>query len=422
MDKGIINEEDNKKPKRNRKIIIAAVCVIVLLVAIGTVSIITEKQAREAVTEYVETYEQKLSEGDYIALSNESVKLQEDKAEYLSEEEKNELIIRSNYAIGLNELDFRQKIPSSQPDYYNAMDALDNTNEYGVSSTLRIFIKNYEYYTGGIEGTLVVPAKKDKGEEKDTDNVSDVVIDSVFTTTAFASGRHASGSSGGIPTSGSNGASETASSGSYHKKYYSGTEKTNQEKEEEKLKKYPCTGDVYIGFDKVFTSGEISESNIKTAFALRISLSDDVKEIACKEYEGIIYFDDKENFTLKGVDDTTASVKGSFNRGTWTLDFGDGIIATLQKPESIYSSSPSNSSSSKKDYSDGSDWENYDHDNDGHISDDEFQDATGDYIDDYFDTYGTDGDLNVYDYNGNGEMETKEFQDAVNDYMDENGY
>lgn len=80
------------------------------------------------------------------------------------------------------------------------------------------------------------------------------------------------------------------------------------------------------------------------------------------------------------------------------------------------------STSTDSDYAPGSDWKKYDSDKDGKINDQEFQDATGDYIDEYFNENGTGGDLNAYDYNGNGEMEDKEFQDAVNDYMDENGY
>lgn len=108
----------------------------------------------------------------------------------------------------------------------------------------------------------------------------------------------------------------------------------------------------------------------------------------------------------------------------------DGIVssATVNGETGLYNEPVSDSYNSggstntNNDYAPGSDWENYDSDNDGKINDNEFQDATGDYIDNYFEENGTNGDLNAYDYNGNREMENHEFQDAVNDYMDENGY
>lgn len=99
----------------------------------------------------------------------------------------------------------------------------------------------------------------------------------------------------------------------------------------------------------------------------------------------------------------------------------DGETGSYSEPISG-SYNAGGSTSTDSDYAPGSDWEKYDSDKDGKINDQEFQDATGDYIDEYFDENGTGGDLNAYDYNGNGEMEDKEFQDAVNDYMDENGY
>ena len=108
----------------------------------------------------------------------------------------------------------------------------------------------------------------------------------------------------------------------------------------------------------------------------------------------------------------------------------DGIVAsaTVNGETGSYSEPISGSyngggsTNTDNDYAPGSDWEKYDKDGDGKINDQEFQDATGDYMDNYFDENGTNGDLNAYDYNGNGEMEDNEFQDAVNDYMNDNGY
>ena len=413
------DDPKSTKKKNYKKIIIVVVIAAVALAGIGYLSTIPKKQAQSEVAEYIETYDEKLSSGDYIALSTESLDLQEKDEKYLSDEEKNELIIRSNYAIGLNELDFRQKIPTYQPDYYKAIEALNNTSDYGVSSTLGAFIEAYDNKTGSIEGTVAISPKKDKDADKEDDTVSEI-NDSIITTTAFVGGT--------LPTRESSGASESASPDTYQKKYGSGSETTNEENKEEEPIEYPCTGDVYIGFDKISQSGSVSEGNIKTAYALKITLSDQVEEIKCKEYEAIVYTEDKENFTITGIDDKNATAKGSFDGSTWTFDFGDGITATLKKPERQYSSNSSssskssNSSNSSKDYSEGSEWENYDSDKDGKISDDEFQNATGDYIDKYFEENGTNGDLNAYDYNGNSEMENNEFQDAVKDYMDENGY
>jgi len=96
----------------------------------------------------------------------------------------------------------------------------------------------------------------------------------------------------------------------------------------------------------------------------------------------------------------------------------DGETGGYRIPEANTNSTQN----TQNDYAPGSDWEKYDANKDGKISDDEFQNATGDYIDNYFEENGTNGDLNAYDYNGNGEMEDKEFQDAVNDWMDDNGY
>lgn len=100
----------------------------------------------------------------------------------------------------------------------------------------------------------------------------------------------------------------------------------------------------------------------------------------------------------------------------------DGETGSYSEPVSGSYNGGGGSTNTDSDYAPGSDWEGYDKDGDGKINDQEFQDATGDYMDNYFDENGTNGDLNAYDYNGNGEMEDSEFQDAVNDYMNENGY
>ena len=107
----------------------------------------------------------------------------------------------------------------------------------------------------------------------------------------------------------------------------------------------------------------------------------------------------------------------------------DGIVTSVTVNgetgpynEPLPDSYNNDSTNDDKDYQSGSDWEKYDKDGDGKISDQEFQDATGDYIDDYYDDNGTDGDLNAYDYDGDGNLDEDEFQDATKDYMDENGY
>lgn len=409
-----------KKKKNNKRIIIVAVIAAVAVAGIGYLSYIPKKQAKSEVAEYIETYEEKLSSGNYEALSTESLELQEKDDKYLSDEERNELIIRSNYALGLSDLDLRGRIPVSEPDYDHAVEALDNTNDYGVSSTLRGFINTYSSISGNIEGTLIVPPIEEKEEEGDS--VSAVEGGSIIATTSNTS------------VTGKTNIKALGSGASIYydpseSRYYSGdsSNNTDSEKKEEKSKpkEYLCSGTVFLGFDKTSQSGSINEGNIKTAFALRITLSDQAESIQCKEYEAIVYTEDKEDFTITGIDDKTNTAKGSFDGSTWTFDFGDGITATLKKTEKHYSSSSSGSSNSlnsRKDYSEGSEWEKYDSDKNGKISDDEFQDATGDYIDSYFEENGTDGDLNAYDYNGNGEMEDNEFQDAVNDYMNENGY
>lgn len=393
--------------KKSKTIIIAAIIAVVVLAGIGYLSILPKKQAQAEVAEYIESFEQKLSAGDYNNLSTESIELQDKNEKYLSDEEKSELNIRSNYASALDELDLRNNFPTSQPDYYTAAKALDNSNNYGVSDTLKTFLDAYNSEAGDIEGTVIVPPE---AKEKD-DSVSELPNGSIINKTAWGGGS--------LPTSDS-----VKSEGLKSSITESDSSGEGAVKKKEKPKEYPCSGIVFLGFDKINKNGEISEGNIKQEFALEITISNEIKEIDCKEYKAIINIKDKDKFTLTGVDDSTATVKGSFDGSIWTLDFGNGITATMQKPRNTYSSSgssTSNSSSSsntKKDYSEGSEWEKYDSDKDGRISDDEFQDATGDYIDEYFEEYGTNGDLNAYDYNGNGEMEDNEFQDATNDYMD----
>ena len=79
----------------------------------------------------------------------------------------------------------------------------------------------------------------------------------------------------------------------------------------------------------------------------------------------------------------------------------------------------------------GSDWENYDYDHDGHISDEEWQDALGDYLDKYTNninsntgcnssgcTYNSNSAWTSYDNNSDGRINDDEWQDALGDWLD----
>lgn len=446
LDQGVINKEDydkykqgvlpvggsdsqesaDRKKKKKRNIIIAAVCAIIALVGIGFLSTLPERNAKKEVAEYMASYEEKIATGDYQAVNEETKSLLEKNEKYLSDEEKASMTSLADYALLLDQLDFKQTVPKEAP-LYGEIIAFKDDYSYGIGNTLVDFVEDNFDNSGSIEGTVIVQPKKES--ESGDDKVSAVEMNSIFTQTASTrrsasgSGKRSSGSATYNPNENSDSSSDEAE---------------DKEKEEEKPKEYPCTGEVFLGFDKVDPDGLVSDSNIKKAYALHVSLGDELADVlTCRAFSGIIYEDELTEFNLLGDYDKSMTVKGSFDGNTWSLDFGNGITATLKKPQQTYtsgssgsygSSGSSGSSSSKKDYSEGSEWEQYDKDNDGRINDNEFQDATNDYMDDYFNNnssnsdYSPGSDWEQYDSNYDGKINDSEFQNAVGDWMDSNGY
>ena len=176
----------------------------------------------------------------------------------------------------------------------------------------------------------------------------------------------------------------------------------------------------------------IDSIHIETIYIIDIyTLSTPEEEGVSSEYKAVFSSDQTDGIEVNGSEDTGVKGTATYKNGDFIVDFGKGVTLSVSTAEketvstgsSSQSSTPSTSSSSSSDYSPGSDWEKYDSDSDGKISDKEFQDATNDYMDDYFNEIGDGGNnLDAYDYNNDGEMATDEFQDAVGDYMDSHGY
>lgn len=401
----------NSKKKTRQFIIICCISVAILTAGVYVLAKMPVWKSEKAVNNLLNESTELLDNAEYETVMAETSQISNQYSDYLKEEDAMAVSSLYYYAEALDMLDLENGTNVAD-NPRNAIYSLEYASQYEVAQELTDFIERYDGDTGHISGVMTVDVKKyEKGNKTKVNEIEGVFFNnsnldesnSIFSHTSANTRRMKSGANTSNGTTDSDGDSE---------------EKEDEPKEE----KYSCSCCLMQGFIKKNKSAGLSKDNITKVFKLSIDVNntDAIDSTICKKYEAMFAEEESTDFIIKATDGSFEG-KGTFDGGVINIDFGNGV--TIKLPDRIYvPSSGSKSYSKKKDYSAGSDWEKYDSDSDGRINDKEFQDATGDYIDKYFEQNGTGGDLNAYDYNGNREMETHEFQDAVNDYMNKNGY
>ncbi len=122
------------------------------------------------------------------------------------------------------------------------------------------------------------------------------------------------------------------------------------------------------------------------------------------------------------ISDTNLSEKVETSSGVrpaiWVTDKG------IERTELSVSAATKERSSSSSSY-DPDNFGYYDHDGDGQINDEEFQEATEYWMDQHESSSNSEyspDNFGYYDYDNDGEISDEEFQDALEYYMEENGY
>ena len=440
----IKHTEKNSQKKNTKVFILAGVVLAAIIVAIVFFSsIYPGMQADDAFDEYISNYQAQLDKGDYDGVSNMASALIKEHKDYLDDSQKNTLEGIKSYSLGMKLLDYTSGVPS-YADEYEAEECIKTAMEkcpddlipQDLCNELLNGINDYNDDYHGIDGSLTVDHSKfDAQEEETTDDSIEGMSFKLDDPVSFDTGNQ-------------DAQFTVVDGGSYKKKYNSGgsaniewtkpgdssEEDTETKPKEEKpvINEYSCSGSMNYGFRKKDNSKGLTKENIETIYIIDIyTLSTPEEEGVSSEYKAVFSSDQTDGIEVNGSEDTGVKGTATYKNGDFIVDFGKGVTLSVSTAEketvstgsSSQSSTPSTSSSSSSDYRPGSDWEKYDSDSDGKISDKEFQDATNDYMDDYFNEIGDGGNnLDAYDYNNDGEMATDEFQDAVGDYMDSHGY
>ena len=463
-----------EKKKDKKKYIIGAIVAAVIVAAlvaylVMTNVVIPKQNATKAYEGFVNQYQSLLDKGEYDAVSKNAETVLSSHKDALEENQIHFLNGMVHYTKAVKALDYTDNLPSSQEsassaktELSEAMTGFDHeSDEYIICNTLLDSIDEYNEFYVAVTGTLEVDHSKYKKKASSKKDDAEGVSFQFDRTPTYGDGDFEGASVIPVANTGRRLTDPDDSSGPGVDVEYkpgtdsstdSDTESTDEEKDEPKKKekppvhKYKCSGYMNVGFRKINDGYGLTKNNIQTVYQLHIDVLDEPEEEdVSTEYNTVFKTEQPTDIIVTGNKEG-AEAEGEFEPYQVLADFGNGISLTIsaetdpsyyeddEEDEDFdsYSGGYSSGSSSKKDYAEGSEWEDYDSDKDGHISDDEFQDATNDYLDEYYGDDSSDGtdhkdysegsEWEDYDSDSDGQISDSEFQDAVGDYMDQHGY